>query len=453
MQYKRYLPALIALSSLILGACNKYLDVTPKGYTILSTVTNYDQWLNDADKLGISATAELNLLADNVDNPTIPVPATSENDLIYTWAPQFDIDLKNAPVFWGTQYANINKYNTVLLGIDNAEGGTTEMKKALKAEALLGRAFEYFYLMNLYSKPYDPATADKDLGVPFVVSNDVAQKVPPRSTVKEIYDHLIADINTAIPNLPKDNSKNRLRGSVYAAYSVLARIYLYMRNYPEASKNAQLAMAMNNLSMIDFRTAIPNSANQVSTRQDAIYGRGGIFGYQTPDSAFMKTFDSKDLRLSLLYSSTDNFNRRGNTTYFPIVGAYQLSSTNTGTSLSEMKLIMAEAAARAGEPGPALTQLNEIRELRFAASDYQPLQSNDAEQVLEWVLAERNRELPYSGLRWFDMRRLDKEDRMPAVKRYDATGKVIATLPQGAAAYTLQIPVQVLNFNPDMQQN
>ncbi|MRG44393.1 RagB/SusD family nutrient uptake outer membrane protein [Chitinophaga sp. SYP-B3965] len=452
MLYKRYLTGFIALGCLAISACNKYLDITPKGFTILSTVNNYDQWLNDADKLGASATAELNLLADNVDNVNIKVPAVSANELVYTWAPQFNTDLKAAPACWGAHYANINKYNTVLLGIDDATGGTPAAKRALKAEALLGRAFEYFYLVNLYGKPYDPATADKDLGVPFVTSNDVTQQVPGRSTVKEIYDHIIADISTALPDLAKDNSKNRYRGSVPAAYSVLARVYLYMRNYPEASKNAALAIQTGTLSMLDFRTTLPNTVSSLSTRQDAIYSRR-LMGYESPDSAFLSSFSKKDLRLALMYSSSDNYSRRGNTTYFPLITNYALQSTNTGTSLPEMKLIIAEAAARATDLTTALTQLNEIRVMRFATADYQPLQSGDQEEVLAWVLRERNNEMPYSGLRWFDMRRLDKEEKMPVVNRYDARGNIIATLPHAAAAYTLKIPVQVLYFNPGMQQN
>jgi hypothetical protein len=452
MQYKRHIAGLMAMSCLALGACNKYLDVTPKGFTILSTVNNYEQWLNDAEKLGASAAQELNLLADNVDNVSITVPATGTTALIYTWAPQFTTDLKATPVFWGNHYANINKFNTVLQGIDAATGGTEQVKRSLKAEALLGRAFEYFYLINLYGKPYDPATAAKDPGVPFVISNDVAQKVPPRSTVKEICDHIIEDVKAAIPNLPADNSKNRLRGSVQAAHSVLARVYLYMSNYTEAAKSAQLAIQMNGLSMIDFRAAIPSNASQVSTRPDAIYARS-VFGYETADLSFVKTFDTRDLRLALLYSSFDNFTSRGNTQFAPLFKAFEFMNTNTGTSLQEMKLIIAEAAARAADLTTALTQLNDIREQRFHTADYQPLQSNDKDQVLEWVLRERTFELPYSGLRWFDMRRLDKEGRMPVVNRYDAQNNVIATLPRASVAYTLQIPIQVINFNPGMQQN
>src|SRR5262249_30094133 len=153
------------------------------------------------------------LLADNVDQPTILMPPTAAADLVYTWAPQFSLVLNIQPLFWGSHYANVNKFNTVLLGIDAATGGTDEQKKSLKAEALLGRALEYFYLVNEYGKQYDSVTAATDLGVPFVTSNDVASKVPPRSPVKNIYNYIISDITEALPYLPQDNSQNSFRGS------------------------------------------------------------------------------------------------------------------------------------------------------------------------------------------------------------------------------------------------
>lgn len=452
MQFKRSISVLIMLACLAMSACNKYLDVTPRGFTLLSTVNEYDQWLNDADKLGMSAAQELNLLGDNVDKVNIAVPSASTTDLIYTWAAQFSIDLKAAPLFWGNHYSNINKFNTVLQGIDEASGGTEQEKRTLKAEALLGRAFEYFYLINLYGKPYDAATAANDPGVPFVVSNDVAQTVPGRSSVQEIYDHIIADIRLAIPDLPADNSKNRMRGSVQAAHSVLARVYFYMRNYSGAANSAALAVQMNGLTMIDFKTSRPASVSSLSTRPDAIYARRA-FGYETAELNFVKTYSASDLRLALLYSSFDNFSGRGNTMFAPLFNAFEFMNTNTGTSLQEMKLIIAEAAARTGDLTTALDQLNEIRTMRFAAADYQPLQSTDNDEVLAWVLRERSFELPYSGLRWFDMRRLNAEGKMPVVNRLNAQNDIIATLSQGSDAYTLKIPNQVIYFNPGMKQN
>ncbi|XLL74012.1 RagB/SusD family nutrient uptake outer membrane protein, partial [Myroides odoratimimus] len=38
----------------------------------------------------------------------------------------------------------------------------------MRAEALLARAYNHFMLVNLWAKHYNPATAESDLGIPYV---------------------------------------------------------------------------------------------------------------------------------------------------------------------------------------------------------------------------------------------------------------------------------------------
>ena len=46
-------------------------------------------------------------------------------------------------------------------------------KQALIAEAKVCRAFEYLSLVNVYAKHYDSVTANSDLGVPVILSEDI----------------------------------------------------------------------------------------------------------------------------------------------------------------------------------------------------------------------------------------------------------------------------------------
>ena len=455
MNHYKYKLIQLMFCCLIFTGCDKYLDIKPKGTQLLSTVTDYDQWLNDETLFyGVAQPyAIINYLGDNVDLISVANPPALEPELIYTWAPQFAFDLNVSPAFWGDHYGKINLFNTVLVGIDDATGGTNGQKRSLKAEALLGRALEYFYLVNEYGKPYDAATAAQDLAVPFLTSNDVTQEVPPRSTVAEVYQHIIDDINTAIPDLPVDNSPNRFRGSKASAYSLLARVYFYAANYPEAQKNAEMALTNSRAVMIDYNGALP-STNLLGTHPDVIYGRM-VIGQAPATLDFMRSFASNDLRVRQLYRSTDGyrFTTRGATTYFPAVINPILTYTNTGTSFQEMKLIVAESAARTNNLSLALQCLDDVRKNRFAKASYVRFSSADQEEVLQEVLLERSHELPYNGLRWFDMRRLDKENRMGTVNRYNIQGDVIATLEPHSNRYTLQIPLQVMSFNPGMPQN
>ncbi|MEJ2880152.1 RagB/SusD family nutrient uptake outer membrane protein [Pedobacter sp. GR22-6] len=453
MQLNRYIPQFVVLLfvSATFSACDKYLDVTPKGYTLLQTVEDYDKWLNDA-ATAINLPTQLDILGDNADIPSIGTPASTVTELIYTWGEQFTSDLTIPPSFWGAHYGNINKYNTVLEGIDQATGGIDQQKNSLRAEALVGRAFEYLYLINEYGKPYDATTADTDLGVPFVTSHQVTQKVPPRSTVKEVYDHIISDINAALPMLPAQNTQNRFRADVAAAYSVLARAYFYKRDYVNARINAQLALQKTGATMLDYNALPANEPKNTSIalKADVIYGRS-VVATPMPTLDFVNTYDRQDQRFKW-FRTTDAYKARGNTLFAPFITFPFFTYANFGTSVQEMKLIIAEVAARNNELSIALQQLNEIRIKRFPAV-YQALQSTDANVVLGWVLRERTFEFPFHGLRWFDMRRLDIEDRMLTVSRFDAKGNVVATLQPHSPGYTLKIPLQVLQFNPDMAQN
>jgi len=444
--------SILLLSGFLLSGCNRYLDVDPKGYTLLKNVEDYDLWMND-QKLWIQP-FDLNYLSDFVDFPNAAVPATSPTELLYTWAPQYTDDAG----FWGAHYSIINAYNSVINGVESAVGGTERQKKQLKAEALLGRAYNYLFLVNEYAKSYDSATAATDPGVPFVTSDDVAQDVPPRSSVKVVYDRIIKDITDAIPFLPEDNSKNRFRASVAAAYSVLARVYLNAHNYEKARESAERALQnTTGQAVIDYNAVANATALQpIDLREDVIFARTAGSEVYYPSTSFLKTFDVNDKRLRFFYTPLGDFSFpiRGGVYYFP---SGSLAATNvlanSGTSVQEMKLIIAEAAARSGDLDEALKQLDEVRRNRITTANYVPYSSTDPEYVLEKVLEERRFEFPFNGIRWFDMRRLAAEGRVTDFTRLDAQGNIIARLEPNSARYTLQIPAMVLQYNPDMKQN
>jgi hypothetical protein len=458
MKKFKYIAAQLLFCCMIFSGCDKYLDVEPKGKQLLKTANDFDLWLNAITFTTEMSSSYLEYMTDNIDYVGVNTPPIALADFVYTWAPQFTNDVAAPAYLWADHYQRISLYNTVLLGIDAAEGGTASQKNSLKAEALLGRAYSYFYLVNEYAKPYDAASAATDLAVPFVTSDNVSQKAPPRTTTAEIYQHILDDINAAIPNLPADNSGARFRGSKAAAYSVLARVYLYRREYSEALRFAELALANTRATMIDYTTpaSFPTTQNVVS-HPDAIYGKGyAAFGI--PIALDLKgSFASNDARRTIFYSSWTS-TARGVTAFYAAAVTPIFQLTNSGTTVQEMHLIAAECAARSTAPNSlatALSHLNQVRRNRYTGT---PVESRDFASanlnvVFTEVLAERRRELPFHSLRWFDMRRFDMENRMPAVTRTNAQNTVIATLEPHSPRYTLQIPIQVTAFNPDMPQN
>ncbi len=464
IRYKWFLLAVIAL--LLQTSCDKYLNVQPKGFRLLNTLEDFELWL-ESEFLQSQVPIELDYLGDTRDNHLLANPPAMGRDWLYTWQPQVNEDPTATPVLWAHLYKVIYYYNTVILEVESASTGTLQQKLALKAEAQIGRAFTYLQLVNLYGKQYNPATASQDLAVPFVVTNDLNAQTPNRSTVEEIYNYIIDDLTEALPHLPKNNDSNRFRGSVAAAYSILARTYLYMGKHSLAATNAQLALNNGPSAIVDYSTmANASFVPQLKRRGDAIYGRyssgRGASAFATTE--FLKSYNTQDKRLNFYHSIVPVmpqlggyvFAVRGQVMYWPggiIMPPATAVYPNVGTSVAEMRLILAEAAAFDNNLPEACNQLHEVRKCRFAPAAYTRFDSNDQEEVITTVLKERRFEFPFNGMRWFDMRRLAAIGRMESVNRIDKNGEVAATLEPDSPRYTLQIPVQVMEFNPHWEQN
>jgi hypothetical protein len=67
------------------------------------------------------------------------------------------------------------------------------------------------------------------------------------------------------------------------------------------------------------------------------------------------------------------------------------------------------------------------------------------------ILTERRKELIFRGLRWPDLRRLNKDGAGVSVTR-KLDGQTY-TLTPNSLKYTWLIPQQVIDFNPGMPQN
>jgi tetratricopeptide (TPR) repeat protein len=454
--YRRFLPILVL--ALLLGSCKKYLGIEPKGVQLLKTVQDYDLWLNDLEVSG-NLPEQINLLADNIDLTDIDLPLNTVNERVFTWQPQFAEDkFAGEAVIWKDFYREIYYYNTVINRVDEATDGTEARKKTLKAEALLGRAYCYLYLVNLYGKVFDPNTVATDLAVPFVVSHDLNDPTPPRTSVKEIYGHIVSDLTAAIPDLPISNSVNRFRGSTAAGYGVLSRAYLYMGDYTKAAENAQKAIAAGPNTIMDFTTMTDASQiGDLTVRPDVLYARisRAYNADKVPSMKFLKSFDITDLRLKYYYNNLGDYT-------FPTRGVvkYRAAGTQGGTAtiswgptVAEMELILAESAARGNDLQTAVDYLDVLRKKRYPPNTYQKYMSGNREDILQKIMLERSFEFPYNGMRWIDMRRLNAEGKMSEVTRLDKSNNLIATLSLGSPRYTLQVPVQVLLFNPGWLQN
>lgn len=417
-------------AAIFLTGCEKdFLDVKQPGVVTISTTQDYDLLLN-ADNVTTFAAWPLMHLSDNLEFPPDDAPQGA-NLLIYTW--QNQPYQEEDPVLWSSPYKSIYYSNLVINEVDQSEGGTKADKDKLKGEAYLNRAYMHFVLGQIYAKAYNATTANTDPGIPYVTIADMYAKAPERGTVKQTYDKIIADLNSALPLLPATNAAN-FRGSKAAAYGLLARVYLHLKEYDKVITNADAMLALNS-TVLDYSPANFTPPAEVNN-SEYVYLRM-VFEFDHPFGAFL-TPDAADL-----LPATDS-RRRVSTGFANMFSKF-------GISVPEILLTKAEALVRKSipDPGSALTIVNNLHAKRDRV--HTDLTSTDQEQVLNWVLDEKRRELVGSGLRWFDMRRLAPEGKTPTVTRQ--VGADTYTLAPDSKKYTLQIPGSVINFNPDMQQN
>lgn len=404
----------------------KFLDSPLPGVGVIKSTQDYDLLLNSGKFCDVNWSAVT--LSDNYELDPTSVPGGSFGAL-YTWQDQPYGD--GDPELWSGPYRAIYYSNLIINEVDLSDGGTTQQKARIKAEARLARADALFFLLQFFAKPFDPSTSDKDPGVPIVLTSDMYASLPGRGTVKQCYDFVVSELKLSLQDLPR-SSVQSVRGSKAAAFGLLSRVYLHLRDYDNVVKFADSCLAISS-NILDYtRVGVPffNSKNS-----EHIYLRN----ITEVNYAFSATISSE---ASMLFSPLDS--RYLNYFLFPLFSNYSVS-------IPEVYLNKAEALVRRATPdlNQALNIVNYINIRRDGM--YFPASGTSQSRVLDIVLDERRRELLVSVLRWFDMRRLAKEGRVSTVTR--VVGPTTYTLLPNDKKYTLLIPTIVMRFNPNMQQN
>ncbi len=374
----------------------------------------------------------------------------------YKWAADiYEGSLTIGNADWANPYKIVAYANTVLEGLTKIEISDQNITEwnTVKGNALFFRGFAFFGLSQLYIKPYDKVTAQSDLGLPLKLSPDVNEKVA-RSSVKESYERLIADLMEAIDLLP-NTPLYKTRPSKAACYALLAKVYLNMGDYPPALKFADEALkinsallqfsSINSTPIYPFPTYQNNNAEITFYSNTFSYSSMGI-NFQFVSESLYSLYGTNDLRRNLFFrpnvDGTKSFRGRytGAVTHF------------SGLATNEMYFIKSECLARTGRYSEAMDVLNKVLETRWSPGTYINYSANDETSALNIILQERNKEMPFTGnIRWDDLRRLNKDPRFAKSLIRTIAGQTY-TLPPNDPRYVLPIVPSELLIN-DLPQN
>jgi hypothetical protein len=115
-----------------------------------------------------------------------------------------------------------------------------------------------------------------------------------------------------------------------------------------------------------------------------------------------------------------------------------------GLAVDEVYLILAEGYASTNQVERALPVINALLKTRWKAGEYIPYQTTSAEAAKKFIFMERQKEMPFRGQRWSDLRRINKEGA--AIDLTRSIQGVWYTLPHNSERFVLPIPEELLKY-------
>ncbi len=224
----------------LLSACDKYLEREPDNRAKLTDPAKVSQLLASAYPQG-SYMPFAEAMSDNAGDKGSG-EADVTNSAPYAFESVSNSDQDSPDYYWHACYTAIASANQALQACN--EAASPEDYQSQKGEALVARAYAHFMLVTLYAKPYDPATAASNPGIPYVTEPEtIVNKQYSRGTVADVYEHIEKDLTEGLPLLDDASYKvPRYHFTRSAANAFAARFYLYKKDYEKTVQYANAAV-------------------------------------------------------------------------------------------------------------------------------------------------------------------------------------------------------------------
>ena len=334
--------------------------------------------------------------------------------------------------FWSALYSKIFVVNTAIEGITSSKGNLA-FKEQWLGECYYLRAYFYHLLVNYYGDVPLALTND------YVVNNKLA-----RAPQAEVEQQIIADLKLAQSLLSTDykngyglTTTNRVRPNKAAATALLARMYLYTKDWVAAEAASTALIADANYALLPLAQVFNANSKEtilsLATQSARVSSEYAFFNngmpavinppqgpsnfniYAAMSNQLLSAFEAGDGRLTNWVRTVTVASTVPTLYYFPnkyksavVNGEYEMLFR-----LGEQYLIRAEARAMQNK-GTAADDLNAIR---TRAGGLNPIAPNGAQATLLTAIAkERQTELfTECGHRFFDLKRTGTIDAVMSV--------------------------------------
>lgn len=362
-------------------------------------------------------------------------------------------DQNDLAEFYQTAYNTIYRANNLFAYIGRVADANQLQKNRLLAEAYSIRALCHFDLVRVFALPYNYTSGAGHPGIVLRTANTGADApVAAPNTVKQVYDRVIADLDSAIvlygnsvPIYASGDAKGYF--SADAARALLLRVHLYREDWSSAVTLANQLIAGSypltpNSQYVDgWRRRAGNQMDREAifylfSRTDIPQGSfgdnfnpvNGIFGYMATSNDLLNLFEPGDVRRreSMFVQNAGFWYTR------KYRGMNDSADNQKLFRISEVYLSRAEAQAELNNLPAALADLNTIRRRANPATPL--LNISSQQQVLDSIFVERRRELCFEGHLLFDIARKKR-----SVVRTDCTGNA-CNLPYPSTLFAVPIP-------------
>lgn len=337
-------------------------------------------------------------------------------------------DVNDMTGFYQIAYNTIYRANNVLTYAPLIPDASRLQKNRMLADAYTFRALAHFDLVRVFAQPYNFSTNATHEGIVIRTVNTLATvPVGSPATVKEVYDQIIFDLDSAITLYANSvdiypGGTNKTWFSLDVARAIKMRVLLYKEDWEGVITLANLLISpayplISNGAYVNSwrRTATVNMDQEaifmLFARIDQNQGsfgdnfnfRNTTFGYMASSNDLLGLLPPQDVR------SRSNFfdSVRINNIPYYFTRKYQGRNDSADNQklirISEVFLSRAEAYAELNNLPLALNDLNRIRQRGNATLPI--LQSTNREAVLDSIFLERKRELCFEGHGLFDVTR------------------------------------------------
>lgn len=461
----------VVMAGLMLSCSEDFLELSPQqSVAVENALTNLDDY-----KSSITGIYNEMSVADYYGRYFILIPDVMSDDVkqnsqanrVKNYAQYVaSVTDSDARDIWTNMYQAINAANTII-------NATVEVPPTVKAEQdhMIGEAYAlrgliYFDLVRLYAHHYTFSAGGSHPGVPITLVFD-PEALPSRNTVKEVYDQAIADMTMAITLMGDSRSGNSNTLSLTAVKALLARVYLYKEDWPNAELMATQVIAdgtyalESNANYTDlwtsdnspesiFEVSMTEADNRGSDALGRMYVKEG-YGDYLPSDDVVSLYDPADVRLGVFKPDAG---LSGD--YAPFrMDKYPdpLSWDNTKViRLAEVYLIRAEARAEQGgaKEAGARTDLDMVHQRGLATA---PNNGDSGQALKDAIFNERRLELCFEGQRLWDLRRKKKD----IVRTQCTTTNGVCTIPYAGSNLSdrvmLPIPQVEMDVNPNIAGN